>query len=131
MLGSHVPKTIISRLGLPKIVSYIEVELREPGRESMNFKEENRSWWCIEAGMVMAFSKNRKDSGQITAEGSDTKWRRRGLGYEGWGHIMEKLGTWQKSSHLRNWEATELLAGESWIGGDGAGEWEINAIKKK
>lgn len=33
--------------------------------------------------MVVAFSKNRKDSGQITEEASDEKWRRRGLGYEG------------------------------------------------
>lgn len=33
--------------------------------------------------MVVAFSKNRKDSGQITEEGSDETWRRRGLGYEG------------------------------------------------
>lgn len=50
--------------------------------------------------MVVAFSKNRKDSGQITEEGSDEKWRRHGLGDEGGGPIMENLDTWQKSFYL-------------------------------
>lgn len=50
--------------------------------------------------MVVAFSKNRKDSGQITEEGSDETWRRRGLGYEGGGPIMKNLDTWQKSFYL-------------------------------
>lgn len=91
------------------------------------------SWRCIEAGMVVAFSKNRKDSGQITEEGSDETWRRRGLGYEGGGPIMKNLDTWQKSFYLwRKWEAMQVFLAEersyksitsivaaSWMGDDG------------
>lgn len=88
--------------------------LGSQGGKRMNFKKENMSWWCIEAGMVVAFSNNRKDSGQTRAEASDRKWRRCGLDWEVWSHSMEALNIRQKSfSVWRKLEATELvLAGK-------------------
>ena len=82
--------------------------------------------------MVVAFSKNRRDSGQITEEASDEKWRRRGLGYEGevllwriW-TLGRKVSTYEENgkpqfflAKERSYKSITPIVAASWMGDDG------------